>query len=725
MGDWNGDERIDLAVAYTNSASSSGNVTILLGNGSGGFSSGPSVPAVPVPTSVAVGDLNRDGKLDLAVGNFNERAVRILLGNGSGGFTSGPSAAVGYWPKYVGVGDWNGDAKLDLAVTSLQNNTVTILLGDGAGLFNPAAGSPISVGTGPHCATAGDWNRDGQLDLAVPGFNDRNVTILLGNGSGGFNQAAGSPIALETYPLGVGAGDWNGDGKLDLALAGTNSGVAILLGSGTGTFSPAPGSPFGTGTNPRSIAVGDLNADGKLDLAVANNSSHNVTILLGNGSGAFVAAAGSPVAVGSYPVSISAGDVNGDGVSDLAVANGLYGGGSVSIVLNNSPRVGCNDANLCTTDTCISASGCRHDPVSCADSNACTIDSCGTTSGCRHDVASCGESASVMASAGGTATTDSEADGATPLDPIETTVTTPNAGTVTIDESQATPLPTVGFSFFNILVHVTAPPATASNPLILSFRIDASVLPPGFNVGTLEVFKDGVLLATCTGPSGTASPDPCISNRSLAADGDAEVTVLTSTLSTFVFAMPSCDDADLCTVDSGVPLSCSSSPVVCAPVNECRLAGTCDGSTGLCSNPIAETGTVCDDGDRCTVDDACSDGTCTGALEPIPAEVNDTVRLAKEGGAVSIGWTEGPGTFNLYRGSIPSGSEWFYDLECLVDGTSSQSATDTLAAPLGTLVFYLVARDGDCVESILGRQDDGTPIPNPLTCSILGADPGE
>src|SRR6185436_12956711 len=148
------------------------------------------------------------------------------------------------------------------------------------------------------------------------------VTILLGNGAGGYSQAAGSPVSVGDGPFSIVASDLNGDGRLDLVVPSfIASNVSLLLGNGFGGFGPAAGSPITAGSSPASVAVGDLNGDGKADLAVANDNSANVSILLGNGTGAFSQAAGSPIAVGTFPQSIVAADLNRDGTLDLAVAN--------------------------------------------------------------------------------------------------------------------------------------------------------------------------------------------------------------------------------------------------------------------------------------------------------------------------------------------------------------------------------------------------------------------
>jgi hypothetical protein len=134
----------------------------------------------------------------------------------------------------------------------------------------------------------GDFNGDGKPDLAIANIHVPNgtVTVLLGDGRGGFTAAPGSPFPAGSWPTSVAVGNFNGDGKPDLAIANYDSNtVTVLLGDGKGGFTEAPGSPFPAGRNPESVAVGDFNGDGKPDLAIANQGSNNVTVLLNSYSG--------------------------------------------------------------------------------------------------------------------------------------------------------------------------------------------------------------------------------------------------------------------------------------------------------------------------------------------------------------------------------------------------------------------------------------------------------
>ena len=165
---------------------------------------------------------------------------------------------------------------------------VTILLGDGTGNFNHAATSPVAVGNSPRSVAVADLNLDGRPDLAVV-FGNSDVAILIGDGTGNFTPASTSPEAVGILPNSVAVGDFNLDGRPDLAVANIGSAnVTILIGDGTGNFTQATTSPEGAGNGPVSVAVGDLNLDGRPDLAVANSTSGNVTILLGDGTGSFI-----------------------------------------------------------------------------------------------------------------------------------------------------------------------------------------------------------------------------------------------------------------------------------------------------------------------------------------------------------------------------------------------------------------------------------------------------
>jgi len=314
-GDLNGDGIPDLVVTTLNSST----LTILLGNGDGTFRSvaGPNVGVGAY--CVGIGDFNGDGKLDIAVGNNAGTALTILLGNGDGTFRPMATHPIaGGLPESIAVADLNGDGKPDLVVSNYSGPMFSILLGNGDGTFTPAPGN---VPNGSECwsVSIGDYDGDGIPDLAVTS-NNSTVTIFLGNGDGTFTQL-GSPISVGLWPASIVSADLNGDGTLDLAVSNMSGGtVTILLGSGHGTFTQAPNSPISVGSSPSSITAGDFNQDGKPDLAVSNYYGNNITVLFGNGDGTFTLAATSP-ATGNAPYTIASADFDGDGVPDLATAN--------------------------------------------------------------------------------------------------------------------------------------------------------------------------------------------------------------------------------------------------------------------------------------------------------------------------------------------------------------------------------------------------------------------
>jgi hypothetical protein len=337
-GDFNGDGKLDLAVLGGISPSTL--VCILLGNGDGSFQSPSCADAGGNwgPNSLVVGDFNGDGKLDLAAanGNGDTKAITIFLGNGDGTLKPGIAASAGPDPVALAVGDFNRDGKLDLAVINIPSppgGAFSILLGNGDSTFQ--APVPYTVGgatTGLINVVVGDFNGDGNLDLVVSGYDSTpNFDYFVaGNGDGTF-QPAVQAQAIYPYSFYSTVADFNGDGILNIAVTNYANilGASILLGNGDGTFKP--GVDYSVGTPGSNIlcpmAVDDLNADGKLDLvyceALNNNGTYYGSVegfLLGNGDGTFQTVTSLGMRpTPPIPTEVVTGDFNGDGKVDMVV----------------------------------------------------------------------------------------------------------------------------------------------------------------------------------------------------------------------------------------------------------------------------------------------------------------------------------------------------------------------------------------------------------------------
>jgi hypothetical protein len=426
VGDLNGDAHSDLAVA-----NGTGGATVLMGTGTGSFDS-----MTPVPTegnraaAVAIGDFDDDGHGDLAVVNVTSATLSFLFGTGTGSFEAPRNYRVGSDPRSVAVGDFNGDGRSEAVVANSGSSTVSVFIagcvpaitsitpstGAGAGgtaititgsnfstttgattftfgeaaasnvvcssstlctatsppgmatvsvratvagqvtvdtpaddfLYGPTQSCPnpnfaaaVSSGvrTGPNSVVTGDLDGDDKTDMVVTSNVSSGIAVLIGSGAGAFRRIL---LSDSTGPVSAAVGDFNGDGKNDIAVANENaSDMSTFLATGAGTFAATPKIAFLPATYPSFVAAGDFNGDGRIDLAVANGGRSSISILRGSGTGSFVDAG--TVGVAGRPAAIAVGDFDRDGDSDLAVSTNtsnvsiLLGTGTGSFVGTNVP----------------------------------------------------------------------------------------------------------------------------------------------------------------------------------------------------------------------------------------------------------------------------------------------------------------------------------------------------------------------------------------------------
>ncbi|HZD50080.1 MAG TPA: VCBS repeat-containing protein [Silvibacterium sp.] len=291
------------------------------------------IPVGRGPGSIAIADVNHDGKLDIIVANSVDGTLSVLLGDSKGHFipAAGSPIACGTGPNDIATGDFNGDGNLDLVTANTETPYLTILLGDGKGGFAPSPHSPFDTHSYPHVhgVAIGDFNADGKLDAVTDSWGHNQILMFLGDGAGNL-ILPGQAFKTGKRPYQrLRSADFNKDGKPDVVTTDLDeNAVAILLGDGKGGLHDAPGSPFPAGRAPWAVAIDDMNHDGNLDLViipyardVPDSKDVGVTVLLGDGKGGFRKMPDSPFSLAGCegPDRVATGDINGDGLRDIVV----------------------------------------------------------------------------------------------------------------------------------------------------------------------------------------------------------------------------------------------------------------------------------------------------------------------------------------------------------------------------------------------------------------------
>ncbi|MBI1851313.1 MAG: VCBS repeat-containing protein [Planctomycetes bacterium] len=309
-GDFNEDGRPDIAVTYT----ANHRVVVILGDGMGGFVPGSETIVGPAPTLITAVDVNRNGHLDLVVSNAVSEDVSVLLGDGTGTFVESARLAIGDPPGGVAIGDVNRDGRLDLVVGHRTNSFVSVFLGDGHGGFT--RGAAVGTTRGPRWTALVDFNRDSKLDLvigAVDTNGDHSVSVHLGDGTGTFAARTDYSLGSSEAAHGIVVADFNGDTVPDVATCGIQRG-AFFFGGINGTLGPRR--DFAT-TAGNSIAAVDVDRDRDLDLVVIGNT--RVSVVRGDGAGNFDGRGGLALAAGGSERVARVGDFDEDGHLDAVV----------------------------------------------------------------------------------------------------------------------------------------------------------------------------------------------------------------------------------------------------------------------------------------------------------------------------------------------------------------------------------------------------------------------
>jgi hypothetical protein len=297
----------------------------------------PGAVTAPAPQQVVAGNLGQLSLPCLVIAAAGANKVAVLLGNSDDSFQPPVYYNVGAFPESVALGDVNGDGNLDIIAANYDSSTISVLLGNSDRTFQ--AQQTYGTSPNPESIVIADFNSDGKVDVATvnSGTNPGKVNVLL-NVNGTFPNAVTSDVGVAPFSLAV--GDFNGDGKVDLVTANHSGGVSVLLNNGVRPFPAVAPAPVGAGSAPYSVAVADFNLDGQADIAVSNGDNGGSVGILPNSGGSFQALqAANTFATGPNPFFIAVGDFNVDGKPDIVTPNHpnpVVNPGTISVLLNSA-----------------------------------------------------------------------------------------------------------------------------------------------------------------------------------------------------------------------------------------------------------------------------------------------------------------------------------------------------------------------------------------------------